>query len=154
MLIQKNIYIFILVLFSSNLIAKEKIRKTEFYKNFKQAVGEYEVVKGSSKNCSGGALTIVNGKIEKGIRLGQHMFIGPFDEPLEKESKSSCRVKSHYSFYSRSVVQNTILSNCPRESKIDEGVSVSTFSIEDKVVKFTVKESGFTCVYKKSSGVK
>lgn len=147
-MIQNICYGVILLLFSSASFASSK--KVNFLKKLKSAEGTYKVSVGSHKSCSEGMLQAVGGSFERGIRLGQDIYFGPMDEPLEKETKSSCRVQNKFKFESNKLTQITELSKCPGELKKDEGISTSVLMIEGSVVKFSNLESHLNCTFKRS----
>jgi hypothetical protein len=146
-LIQNLCYGVILLLFSTGAMASDK--KVTFLKKLEMAEGNYQVSKGSNKNCQEGMLTGVKGSFKNGFRLGQQIYFGPMNEKMEKETKTSCRVENKFKYDANQITQITELSRCPGEFKKDEGTSTSVLTINGSQVNYTIQESGFKCTFKK-----
>lgn len=129
------------------------INKTDSLK-LEKLTGHYEVLKGSHKSCHDGVINIVGEKEDRGLRIGQNIFLGPFSDSLIKASKTSCSYTTETIFKENSLISKSIVKDCPNsEDKLSEGTSTQTLKIEKDHLEFINLESKIKCQFKKSKEV-
>lgn len=124
----------------------------EFIKAAKSMSGHYELAKDSHPSCSAGFLKFVGDKVEEGIHLGHHVFIGPFGDEASKQEEGYCAVDHAFSFSSEGVTQTTKISRCPAAHKKDESVATKTLRFKGNDVYYEIKESDLKCHFIKAKG--
>lgn len=123
--------------------------KEQFLKLVKAKSGEYKLEKKSHAKCHEGELTFVDENQEKGFRLGQNIFIGPFDDIEIENTEDGCKVERAYTFEKNAVVEIVKIFSCPEALKKNEAQSTKKLSIKDNTVTFEIKETQFLCVFGK-----
>ena len=130
------------------------INKSDISK-LEKLTGNYEVVKGSHKSCHEGIISIVGEKDERGLRVGQNIFLGPFLDTLTKASKTSCSYSTETIFKNDSLVSKSVVKDCPTgEDKLSEGTSTQSLRIEKDHLEFKNIESNIKCQFKRLKEVK
>ena len=126
--------------------------KEIFTKKVKQALGEYKlsVSPKSEKTCSSGNLAYIGKDINDGLRLGHHIFLGPFSKQGDiSESEDYCKINLKFKFTESSLIEITELSKCPKEAKKDEGKITKVLEINNNRITYKILESNTKCEYKK-----
>ena len=153
-MIKKFFYISVLAVVLIQLsFAMGKDPKNLFSNKIQSYLGEYQLTSSPSNDsrCSSGNLSLVGKDIDEGVRLGHHIFLGPFSKSGKiADSKDYCTIDVNYKFTQNSVTERTELSKCPKESKGDEAVSTKSLELKKDTVIYKVKESGFLCIYQKT----
>lgn len=139
----KRLILMIALLIGSSSFANEN--KDQFLKLIKNKSGEYKLEKKSHAKCSDGELTFVDENQEKGFRLGQNIFIGPFDDLEIEKTEDGCKVERTYSFQKDAVVETVKIFSCPDSLKKNEAQSTKTLSVSGDTVSFEIKETQFVC---------
>ena len=115
-----------------------------FFKNLSQQFGLYEVKKGSDAMCTGGEFKAVGGDTTQGLRLGQSIFFGPFDDLSVEKLSAGCEIKREYKFSENSIEEKTIASGCK-----DMETSTKLMTLGKKEITFEISESNFKCTFSK-----
>ena len=122
--------------------------QAEFLKQVANKQGVYKVLSGSDPRCHEEArLTFVMKSRNKGFRLGQRIFFGPFNRLETAVNPLSCQYDSLFIFTLNSVTKTNKTHHCPKERKNEEAISTSTFSFEKNQIIFKIKESKYKCLY-------
>ena len=122
-------------------ISKEDITKIESYE------GSYKVLGGSSKGCTPGRLNIVGNKEEQGVRIGHHIFLGPFKGSQEKTQGLSCRVQVDFKMKDDHIVVKTNIDKCP--NKKENGKTTQYLIFKKDKVEYRVAETEYVCYFQK-----
>lgn len=142
----------LLIIFGLSQFTYANNPKSLFFKKTKSSLGKYKL-SGSKKNdsrCSSGDFSLVAKDINEGIRLGHHIFLGPFSSEGDiSDSKDYCKITTKFHFTEDSVTEVTETSACPKNAKIDEGVSTKTLKITQDELLYTIEETKFSCSYQK-----
>jgi len=145
--------IFFLWVSSSQSNEQKNNPKEEFVSQAQKMVGHYKLVKDSDERCSDGYLKFVNDKIDQGLHLSHHVFVGPFGEEAKKQEEGYCQVNHEFSFSAQGVRQITKVSRCPAAHKQDESITTKALYFKGEDVFFEIKESGLKCHFVKAKGV-
>ena len=111
--------------------------------------GDYQVQKGSDPSCQSGQLQLVGEGDEQGVRIGHHIYLGPFKDFVEPATKNSCRVSSQFSMLNDEITEQTIVDNCPNKSTNEEGVATHRLNFSNNKVTYSVVETSYICIYLK-----
>jgi len=126
-------------------LSKKQLSKIKSY------IGDYKVLAGSNEKCAQGMLNIVGNDLEKGIRIGHDIYLGPFVGVVEKSSPSSCRVVIDFEMKESQVIVKTNVNKCPNQNQMVEGNTTQRLIFKKNKLVYRVTESGFTCYFEKVS---
>lgn len=113
----------------------------------RQLEGEYQVQKGSEPSCQSGHLRIVGDGDDQGVRIGHHIYLGPFKDFIEPATKNSCRIISTFLMTKNEITSRTIVDKCPKKN--EEGEAIQIFNFKNKEIIYTVVETGYKCIFLK-----
>ena len=103
--------------------------KNLFFESVKSSLGDYKLSdsKKNDSRCSSGSFSLVGKEIDEGVRLGHHIFLGPFSKEGDiSDSKDYCKISTQFHFTKDSVTEITETSACPKGAKVDEGKATKT----------------------------
>lgn len=147
----KKIFIILTFLFSVSTV-HSKVSSEEL-KALLALEGNYLIQKGSNKNCQNGEFKIVGKDLDRGVRIGQKIFLGPFVDFEKKPSKTTCRISSKFTFQNNLLIAKTVVDECPNKENKEEGISTEVLSFNKNSMKYHLKETGYSCLYKKTEQV-
>jgi hypothetical protein len=148
-----NKMIFILYFLLSVSDAYSKV-STEELKTISALEGNYLIQKGSNKKCQDGELKIVGTDLDRGVRIGHKIFLGPFVDFEKKPSKTTCRISSKFTYQNNLLTAKTVVDECPNEKNKEAGTSTEVLTFNKNSLKYHLKETGYSCLYKKTEQVR
>ncbi len=142
----KKSFIFYLFIISS-------CTSTSKIEQLKLLQGDYLIQKGSHSTCTSGQLRIVGDGDEQGVRIGHHIYLGPFNNSVEAATKNSCRVSNQFSMLNNEITVRTIVDNCPCISKNEAAQSTEILNFRNKEIIYTSVEIDYICVFLKQASL-
>ncbi len=132
--------------------AKASVEQENFLKIVQAQSGFYQPTDKSSPSCEEGELVFVSKNSEKGFRIGQKLFFGPFDDTATEVADDSCNIDKVFTFTENSLSQTTKIHRCPASLKAQEVTAVKTITFSKDQIIYEIKDSKVKCVFKKDGG--